>query len=772
MTSSVEGNSASIFEGKVFSSWELCDSFMNDFGKRKGFGIIKDRVTKEGDKIRRRSYICEHGKKYSTNSKKETSTKKLMCPWRVNASCPHENNPGSAIFITKIVDDHNHVLNIEAVAFRDEKRFCDEIMEDIQFLTEHCKMGVTAQRRYLEAKYPSQPIYSKDLHAMVKKFRPTAKSLSNDAAKMSNWLDEQKEGDSRWIVARGWDDDNTLTYLAWMTPEQVENWIQFCDCVINDVTHKTNRYGMALSLFVGFDNNMKNIILAQGLLIDESKQSHCWLFTKIVESTGIHPTVIITDSDPAVDAAVREVFTTTYPIHCAFHITQNLHKNLRKILGDQYQSFLKDFYQCRNSLVQSTFHNRFIKLVEDFPQSKSYLEGLYESKEYWAHSYTSLRFTGGMIASSRVESVNACIKRMLFNSDVSLCGLMTEIHRILDEQDRKNRYEYWKLAIPSVKNQEKVNFLFTEVDKCCQRFLTPAILKLQRDQINQSLYYSASLEQCDNFTESEESCEEDSVEDPQASICQLIEIGGRDNVMEIWAVEVGNSLKAKHHVVVFKNNAHLCSCLMIIKKGIICRHYFQVMLNSREARFHIKLIPARWYQKDKDASNEPFILADKFNSMSDDTSLQQFTGSYLCAVNKEKDAGFEHRMNILDGKMIYGTLHGTYKKALKKALQTKSKSLRLIEILEKFANESEDEDEGEGEDEDEDEEKVIDSDRSDNENVDVIQLQNPKIRRGKGRPVGTRRFKASHEKETGKVKQQRRCKKCGNMGHYQKNCNV
>ena len=35
-----------------------------------------------------------------------------------------------------------------------------------------------------------------------------------------------------------------------------------------------------------------------------------------------------------------------------------------------------------------------------------------------------------------------------------------------------------------------------------------------------------------------------------------------------------------------------------------------------------------------------------------------------------------------------------------------------------------------------------------------------------------RRYKASHEKETGKVKQQRRCKKCGNMGHYQKNCNV
>jgi hypothetical protein len=95
-----------------------------------------------------------------------------------------------------------------------------------------------------------------------------------------------------------------------------------------------------------------------------------------------------------------------------------------------------------------------MKLIEDYPQGKCYLEGLYASKEYWAHSYTSFKFTGGMIASSRVESVNACIKRMLFNSDISLCELMMEIHRLLDEQDRKNRYQYWKLTIPSVKNIE------------------------------------------------------------------------------------------------------------------------------------------------------------------------------------------------------------------------------------------------------------------------------------------------------------------------------
>ena len=57
-------------------------------------------------------------------------------------------------------------------------------------------------------------------------------------------------------------------------------------------------------------------------------------------------------------------------------------------------------------------------------------------------------------------------------------------------------------------------------------------------------------------------------------------------------------------------------------------------------------------------------------------------------------------MNLLDEKMMYDTLHGIYKKALQKALQTKSSSLYLIEILEDFANkDSESEEEEELDDE-------------------------------------------------------------------------
>jgi len=762
----VEDDFASLYTGKVFANWSACDLFISNWAKSKGFKVVKDRVHREEGVIRRRVYICEHGRSLETHSKKETSTKKISCPWHVNVSCPKVNNPDSAIFVNKIIDEHNHNLNVNAILFEQNKKFNNEMVEDIQFLTQHCKMGATAQRRYLEGKYPSQPIYSEDLYSAIKKFRPTAKSLSNDAAQMSNWLDRQKEEDPRWVVARGWDDDNTLTHLLWMTPDQVENWIQFSDCVFNDVTHKTNRYGMALSLFVGFNQNRQNILLAQALLADESQESHIWMFQQIIEATNIHPTVILTDSDPAVDAAVMKVFPTTYPIHCAFHITQNLHKNLRKPLGDNYEKFLQDFYRCRNSLVQEKFHQYFMKLVEDYPESKCYLEGLYKSKEYWAHSFTNFKFTGGMIATSRVESVNACIKKLIFNSGISLCELMSEIHRLLDEQDKKNQYQYWKLAIPSVKNLEQTNFLFTKVDKCCQDFLSPAILKMQRDEINQSLYYVANLEQED--INDNENLEDNGVENLQTTINQLLEVVGHANIKEIWAVKVGNSLTTKHYVILLKNGSHICSCLSIIQRGIICRHYFQVMLNTSKARFHIRLIPSRWYQKGKDGSHEQFIVADKFNDSTISSSQEENNlVTYLCAIDKERDDLLEQRMSTLDQKVMYGTLHGVYKKALQKALQNKSNSLHLIGILEEF-NESDEDDEHEGlvsNDE-------LDNSESDKENINTFQLQNPKRRRGKGRPAGTKRYKAFYEKNQHKTKQQRRCKKCGNFGHYQKNCNV
>src|SRR5688572_5783221 len=105
--------------------------------------MIKDKVVKERSDIRRRIYICEYKRKYISNSMKKTSIKKMLYPWHVNTSCLKVNNSDSAVFINKIMDEYNHNLNTEAIVFREDKKFSEEMMNDIQLLTKHCKIRAT-----------------------------------------------------------------------------------------------------------------------------------------------------------------------------------------------------------------------------------------------------------------------------------------------------------------------------------------------------------------------------------------------------------------------------------------------------------------------------------------------------------------------------------------------------------------------------------------------------------------------------------------------------
>ncbi|CAG8617897.1 9924_t:CDS:2, partial [Dentiscutata heterogama] len=219
--------------------------------------------------------------------------------------------------------------------------------------------------------------------------------------------------------------------------------------------------------------------------------------------TSIEPAVILTDSDPAVNSAVKEVFKSTYPIYCAFHITQNLYKNLRKSLDTQYNQFFMDFYKCQNSLVKTIFENKFTKLGHDYPKAKPYLDNLYKSKD----------------------------------SNMSLNELMQEIHHMLDCQDKESKYLFWKLVIPSIKSNDQANFLFTYIDKCCQTYLTPNMLKMQRDEINQLVYYSAQIISIESLKSINEdnimiNIEEENPEDQHATIQQMLEVVGEKNIVE------------------------------------------------------------------------------------------------------------------------------------------------------------------------------------------------------------------------------------------------
>ena len=94
----------------------------------------------------------------------------------------------------------------------------------------------------------------------------------------------------------------------------------------------------------------------------------------------MEPLAFITNADPAADAAVAQVYEMTYQIHCIFHISKNLPRNLKSKLHNQYESFVHDFFLCRNSLCEEDFYERWSQLTETYVNIKDYLmRALYSS---------------------------------------------------------------------------------------------------------------------------------------------------------------------------------------------------------------------------------------------------------------------------------------------------------------------------------------------------------------------------------------------------------
>jgi hypothetical protein len=130
--------------------------------------------------------------------------------------------------------------------------------------------------------------------------------------------------------------------------------------------------------------------------------------------------------------------------------------------------------------------------------------------------------------------------------------------------------------------------------------------------------------------------------------------------------------------------SHIYLCLSIVQSDIICRHFFQVMLTTKNALFHIRLIPTRWYYIKANDSNEPFLTADKFLQKKQNIIYHHNSVPYLCLFDQKNKDFHEEKLTIYEQRIVYGKLHGTYKKALSKVLQTSSKSQQLINLLQEF----------------------------------------------------------------------------------------
>ncbi|CAG8794878.1 14928_t:CDS:2, partial [Cetraspora pellucida] len=335
-------------------------------------------------------------------------------------------------------------------------------------------------------------------------------------------------------------DPNTkcLHQLFYMSPEQIELWLKFNDVVLNDCTVATNCYKMALSIFLIVDNYLHLCMVVQALIDDEMMESHSWIFQNIKNATrNAVSHAIFTDVDLAVSAAIRDEFSTTKSLHCMFHISQNLFSNLKSCLGNQYNEFIQDFYEMQKSLFEVIFEYKWIQLVNKYNNNKivSYLQrALYSSKETWTKAFVLTSFTAEMSSTSRVESYNAKIKCLIFNTNTILLRLADVLSTCIYEEDIKTEYFLFHASVLRATLFSIAETILPNVCQLLKKYLTEEAQKIQENQIIQALHYHVNLNNSnlfnnENLTTIIAKASLDLVDTRKARAATLLAIKNRDN---------------------------------------------------------------------------------------------------------------------------------------------------------------------------------------------------------------------------------------------------
>lgn len=245
-------------------------------------------------------------------------------------------------------------------------------------------------------------------------------------------------------------------------------------------------------------------------------------------------------------------------------------------------------------------------------------------------------------------------------------------------------------------------------------------------------------------------------------------------ILEVWNVRATGTQGIGHYVVLLDEGTHLCTCLLLINKGLVCRHFFRVGTYSRYAIFHISMIPSRWYLN---PDVEPNALLQQYSSIPVCDSTQSEDNN----IPFESHVTFQHffsnqvnshgsQLSVKSSKAMYAELSGLSKKAIDWSIKVDMQH-ELLNLFKGFIYDVQ-------------------------SRLDMADINNPVVGQHKGRPA--KRLKANVEKDLHREKRVlkdsnnvnviedhntsyniedstnitkgQKCGKCNQYGHYAKTC--
>ncbi|XP_072076720.1 protein FAR1-RELATED SEQUENCE 5-like [Arachis hypogaea] len=118
--------------------------------------------------------------------------------------------------------------------------------------------------------------------------------------------------------------DGMLASIFWADGPCRVDYQYFGDVVTFDSTYKKNKYQHPLVIFSRSNNHKQTTIFGFGLVLDETIDSYTWMLEVMCNK---YPSVVVTDGDDAMIAAVKKMFPEATHRLCAWHLQKNVTSN-------------------------------------------------------------------------------------------------------------------------------------------------------------------------------------------------------------------------------------------------------------------------------------------------------------------------------------------------------------------------------------------------------------------------------------------------------------
>ncbi|XP_020149906.2 protein FAR1-RELATED SEQUENCE 5-like [Aegilops tauschii subsp. strangulata] len=207
--------------------------------------------------------------------------------------------------------------------------------------------------------------------------------------------------------------NNRVRNIFWAKASCKGSYEDFGDCVTFDTTYKTNKFHMAMGVFVGVHHHLQSAIFVVALMRDETIPSFEWVFKTFLRCMNNKPPIcMLTDQCSSMKVALKTILPDALHKLCRWHIMKK-YKDHLALLYKAHEKLKDDLNAVLNHpLMPSEFERSWRDLIQKYNlQNDEVMISLWDERHEWISAYYNEIFCARMTSTQRSESMNRILKK-------------------------------------------------------------------------------------------------------------------------------------------------------------------------------------------------------------------------------------------------------------------------------------------------------------------------------------------------------------------------